>query len=252
MSSDPTFLYKYKKIDEHTLKALSDGRMYFASRTQFNDPLDSHPYFEFDITAQELAQLYELLTPNEGINPATLDVELTKAELEKIFNEYLDKKGIFSMSSTYDNPLMWSHYADEHRGICLGFRLELEETESKFYRPNLARVDYDRSRAIKYSSILEGSRASHERGVHAALDAALLSKAPNWWYEDEWRYIHYQSMAEYLLPPLLEEVIFGWRTPKHLMDIVMKIVFYYDQDVDFFKMGFVDGSFEMERFEIDS
>lgn len=251
MSINPTHFYKYKKIDEYTLKALSDGKMYFASRKQFNDPIDSHPHYELDIGAQELAQLYELLTPNKGVNPVTLSIESARFELERIFDKYLDGKGIYSLSTTYDNPLMWSHYADEHKGICLGFRSENEDTSDKFYKPRLGRVEYGRSRSVLYSEILDGFRRENLRGAHAALDAALYSKAPDWWYEEEWRYIHYQSGSEYELPAELEEVIFGWRTPRHVIDIVMKIVFY-DRDVDFYKMKFLDGSFEMERVEIVS
>lgn len=251
MSIDPTYLYKYKGIDEYTLKALSDGRMYFASRKQFNDPIDSHAHYELDINTQELAQLYEFLTPNKGVNPATLNIESARFEIERVFDRYLDERGIYSLSATYDNPLMWSHYADEHKGICLGFRRENEDSAETFYKPSLGKVEYGRSRSIPYSEILDGYRRKRLTGIHAALDSALYSKAPSWWYEEEWRYIHYKGGAEHRLPAELEEVIFGWRSPKHLIDIVIKIVFY-DQDVNFYKMEFLDGSFEMERCEVDS
>ena len=38
-------------------------------------------------------------------------------------DKQLNSVGVFSLSGKPDHPLMWSHYAEEHRGICLGFEL---------------------------------------------------------------------------------------------------------------------------------
>lgn len=37
-------------------------------------------------------------------------------------NSELDEKyGVICFSKSWRNPLLWSHYADKHRGVCLGF-----------------------------------------------------------------------------------------------------------------------------------
>lgn len=41
--------------------------------------------------------------------------------------------GFFCMSSAWDDPVIWSHYADSHRGIALGFRVPKNAYESVDY-----------------------------------------------------------------------------------------------------------------------
>lgn len=49
--------------------------------------------------------------------------------LQKVFDLYfhhfIDKIiGVFSTTIRYDIPLMWSHYAESHRGFCIGFNFD--------------------------------------------------------------------------------------------------------------------------------
>lgn len=40
----------------------------------------------------------------------------------KRFKAEMDKKyGLICMSAGWKNPLLWSHYAEKHKGLCLGF-----------------------------------------------------------------------------------------------------------------------------------
>lgn len=49
--------------------------------------------------------------------------------------------GLVSFSSDYKSPLMWSHYADDHRGICLGF--DVDESDLIKVRYKKDRVKFD-------------------------------------------------------------------------------------------------------------
>ncbi|WP_162784998.1 DUF2971 domain-containing protein [Polynucleobacter necessarius] len=48
--------------------------------------------------------------------------------------------GVVSFSSDYTSPLMWSHYADDHRGIGLGFDVDESDLIKVRYRN---RVTFD-------------------------------------------------------------------------------------------------------------
>ncbi|WP_461481787.1 DUF2971 domain-containing protein, partial [Porticoccus sp.] len=146
MAHNPELLYKYKGIDEYALKAISTGRLYYASRSDFNDPIDSHPHFENDVNKQSLAKLLEYFTNNKGINPSTISVDDAQSEIERNIERRLDDTGVLSMSSSYDSPLMWSHYANNHKGVCLGFRRNKAKEESRYYYPKLVQVAYNRPR----------------------------------------------------------------------------------------------------------
>lgn len=40
----------------------------------------------------------------------------------KELNSYKKEFGFLCFSSVYSEPLMWAHYAENHKGVCLGFK----------------------------------------------------------------------------------------------------------------------------------
>lgn len=51
-------------------------------------------------------------------------------------NTVWKNKGIICFSETFEEPLMWAHYADTHKGLCFGFEVSKEIEE------NLTRISY--------------------------------------------------------------------------------------------------------------
>lgn len=82
--------------------------------------------------------------------------------------------GLVCFGRTWENPVMWSHYADKHRGICLGFDIPEE-----FAVP----VKYVSARtAFKFQDDRES------KGVHPQFALDLMrSKYKDWRYEKEVR-----------------------------------------------------------------
>jgi hypothetical protein len=66
-----------------------------------------------------------------------------KDELDDEFSQH----GVLSLSATWSSALMWSHYADEHRGICV----EYDTTDQEHC--NLRPVGYRAPRAVKASDL---------------------------------------------------------------------------------------------------
>ncbi|MCG6859038.1 MAG: DUF2971 domain-containing protein [Salaquimonas sp.] len=54
---------------------------------------------------------------------ATGPSKKSRAEGRKIRRQLFSKQGLISFSETWNEPLLWSHYADCHRGVALGFDL---------------------------------------------------------------------------------------------------------------------------------
>lgn len=96
--------------------------------------------------------------------------------LDKWRKEFLSNYGLISFCKNRKNPVIWSHYADSYRGICLGFDLD-----DKY----LNAVDYVSERIkISRQEITEKIR----RNDHKYLFSKILSpKAKFWNYEDEKR-----------------------------------------------------------------
>ncbi len=94
--------------------------------------------------------------------------------------------GVFCLTEKSDNLLMWSHYADRHRGFCIEFNgLKLNDfilIKSRKEKPiSLLDVVYNK----ELPSIPMGNKA-------VDLDDLLKflrTKYEGWKYEDEWRII---------------------------------------------------------------
>ena len=81
--------------------------------------------------------------------------------------------GLLCFSRRWSNPLLWSHYADRHRGLCLGFDM---------LGKGLRRVKYVDVRQSP-AKLLKGDHLSRRR----AMEDLLYSKFSHWRYEDEVR-----------------------------------------------------------------
>lgn len=82
-------------------------------------------------------------------------------------NEMSKRFGIICFSKHWNNPLLWSHYADKHRGICMGFEIE---------KRGLKAINYVRDRPnLDLPPTLE------------SIEQLLYTKCDDWRYEEEWR-----------------------------------------------------------------
>ena len=59
-----------------------------------------------------------------GPNPSEL-----MNELEKVIGKFSNNSSVACFTTTFDNFLMWSHYANGHNGVCIGYETEKEETD---------------------------------------------------------------------------------------------------------------------------
>jgi len=138
--SQPFYFYKFVSFDRRDI--LESGLIRFAPIGSFNDPFELEP----TITPYSTRFLKYLtkLSPEEiaGLSFGDADLKYSKDRVDKI--EYYQKKyrseigkyGVLSLSSNNEinhflnvsmpdkgdprtNILMWSHYADSHRGFVI-------------------------------------------------------------------------------------------------------------------------------------
>ena len=102
----------------------------------------------------------------------------TQAALERTASEVVERYGIECFSRTWKSILMWSHYGDKHRGICLGFDVPDEVTRPVDYVPDVQTV----------GSLMVERREdfSAEHGVKM-IDRLCGAKYAGWSYEEEIR-----------------------------------------------------------------
>lgn len=152
-------------------------------------------------------------------------------------------KGVFSMAERANCPLMWSHYSDQHRGLCLGYSVPAAATS------DIHKISYGGSRLVQASDVaamLGGDEAARRK----VDEAVLLKKAQPWAYEREWRLIG--PRGEQNSPLELEEVVFGMRCPPAVMYAVIQALEKRDRPVRFFEIREQWGRFLLAKRTVDT
>tara|TARA_R110000868_G_scaffold352856_1_gene614098 strand:+ start:2316 stop:3281 length:966 start_codon:yes stop_codon:yes gene_type:complete len=139
----------------------------------------------------ELVLLKDTSVPREKV-PGM--VEALLGAQEHVLQPLLDRNiasvregiKVCSFCEDHETILMWSHYASNHTGFCMEYKIpQLEEHVIRMLYP----VIYDRARfdvtRFHKAAIQNGLDAFNN--VYSVLQA--LYKAPEWAYEREWRFV---------------------------------------------------------------
>lgn len=251
--SIPEKLYKYRKFDTRTLGIFTDHGLYYSNPRVFNDPLDCRSIIKYDVNLDIIKEIINSMHDNKYESykewrnlfyPSDSELDLmahAKLEIDKKINEEFSQYGVLCLSGTWKNILMWSHYSDEHRGVCI----EFDTTEIS--HQNLTPVRYDRRPSIKASDIYLWKVRRDEAAKRRIFDAHFYSKAPDWQYEHEWRDISRDS--KYCMAYRISSIYFGFRCENAVKIAAVKM-FGVDSKVKFYDVRIEDGSFNLFEYEI--
>ena len=124
----PTKLYKYKQGEEYDILNLESDDLLFRNPLEFNDPYDSL----ININTIKVRNLMVENSAQIGISDfRVLFSNIFKPWFDE-FQEQLDKATeglkmdlrVACFSECNDSILMWSHYANYHKGFCVEYNYE--------------------------------------------------------------------------------------------------------------------------------
>ena len=92
----------------------------------------------------KIARIGELNDPFEFI--ARAEDKLERAALRSTKEAQTKSTGLLCFSKSWKNPVQWSHYADRHRGFCLGFDVPDTLIKKVTYGKTPLRFDRERFR----------------------------------------------------------------------------------------------------------
>jgi len=211
-------LYKYVCADR--IDILQNNQIRFTPTSSLNDPFEMTPVFdrlaegdiidaqfleqvrhcfddeiapELPLELHEQAWQYaqKQLNDKTGTARRNLDVTINFAtrrfqkEFARLMKTHRAHMGVLSLSECLDNLLMWSHYADEHRGLVIA----IDETHPSINARRNDTDEFHHPRLVLYAD---------EKPIPHLMDmdgtSWLLTKSRDWAYEQEWR----------VLKPLIE------------------------------------------------
>ncbi len=123
---------------------------------------------------------------------------------------------------------MWSHYGDEHKGVCIGYSKDRRPT------PDLKPVLYGKQNKIKTSSLYSAFVRDDEMEKTMIEREILLRKHSAWKYEKEYRLLSHVGLDD--SPLLLEEITFGLRCPYEVRHTIMRMLEGRKPRVKFYEM----------------
>lgn len=193
---DNVSVFSFRKFNEYSLSDLINNTITVSSSKSMNDPIDSI----INLWANE-ENLEKLCKEQKHIKPYS-----------KSFDYFRIRSFCINEDKTIGNVVMWSHYADEHRGFCIKYKLSkhfiCQEKDSKNY-------EHMYLKKIRYSNkVIDLLQNKIEIGI------AYATKKMDWKYENEVRLIVYNpnNTAEHYGIELdnnseIEAIYFGYRCP---------------------------------------
>ena len=263
----PPLLYKYKTFGHFLLEELCGSATYFASPKSFNDPLDSKPSIQDDLSLSDKELLLTALlreqepekVPDQVFGSfaylaredasateyAARYTRLITSDIERLLLQEVGLRGIFSLAERWDCPLMWSHYARNHEGICL------EYSTHDHVANNLLRVHYGSDRAIALSDLFAWKVNNAPGARQRVLELAFLSKAEAWNYEKEWRILG-KNPGSHSAPLELTGVYFGERCSAAIQTMIVRTLCDVIPRIAFYQVRFDPRTFDLRKQAIDT
>lgn len=191
----------------------------------------------------ELANIaYNATNPEYTVSETEAEGWLLTSQIENELRRHYER-GVCCFSTTYASPLLWSHYGDQHRGLCAGYGLDRRP------KPEIHKVVYGGDRSVR-TSVLIRALVNQDSSAKKELDRdVLLRKARGWNYEKEYRLLGVQGDQD--SPLLLKEITFGLRCPMSVVHTVIKALAGRGANMRYFQMYEVQGRFVLRRSEVD-
>ena len=155
------------------------------------------------------------------------------------FIERRKKVGIYSLSKTHKDEILWAHYANSHKGFCIEFDLNLllntYDTEIRYpftvhYVPSPPKT------------VIEDI-SSDEGRIHL-INKMCATKSTRWEYEEEFRIIVDRPGKNNYCYNALESIYFGIRTSDEVKEKIMERL--RGRGVKYYQMILINDSYLLE------
>lgn len=208
------WLYSFRPFNEYTLIDLINKEITLVHPKEFNDPFDSLIFHWIE----------------------RLDKYCKEKKHVPIYKKSFDYYRVRSFvkdsayNKAYNNTLMWSHYANEHKGFCIKYKFQKHFTEKANCIMSFRPITYKKKNEKVNVDI---SRIDN--------DLAFCTKYASWKYENEVRLIAYMPNEEshFVAVPMgeycsIDSIYFGIRCETRTINTIKNIL--KNNDVSYFKM----------------
>ena len=239
----PEQLYKFRGCAEYSIDAFEKDELWLSKAAFFNDLHDSLLFFDKNAILDSIEKMFssgavspmidaikQMQFPNADLQKQATEMfsaldtkQLTEIVWQSVpgFSQWLDQCFAFAkdgirertkmvcLSESIKSPLMWAHYADNHKGFAIGYDFRNNEITQCSNCPNRSCTNiklgtiypmiYSDKRydATRYGQWIVQQQINRIIGFPTEefyddsflLTKAALHKSNDWSYENEWRII---------------------------------------------------------------
>mgnify|MGYP001039227092 CR=1 FL=1 len=178
-------LYKYMPLRS---SFFDDPLLRLTPPSELNDPFDSKP-----TQAGIEKKLKFFFDDQDEFEGPESDFRNIRTTYEGDLKNGLDQFGIISLTEDPYNLLMWSHYANEHRGLVISIVCDPSVFEYHDKFTEACGVSKTKPSRVSYSNMRPGQQMPdstiYEYFEHNFYTHFAMTKGNDWIYEKEYRYL---------------------------------------------------------------
>ena len=237
-------VFKYRGGDEYVferdLNSLASDAFWAPTRKTLNDP--SEGFLSIDDVDSQLDTLINVSVP--GTSRIAQSRDNLIGTLANLLDQR-DKVGVFSLSQSYRDELLWAHYAYSHQGFCI-------EYDSKKLIDSGAGDWY--SFPIKYDKkppkldMQDMASLSDDKG-RSILQKMIGYKSTRWNYEREIRVVCSLSGSQCCDYRAVKAIYFGLRMPIQNQDELMNRL--QGRGIKYYQMQLRKNTYSLTAVEIE-
>lgn len=193
----PNLLYKYYSLNKYSISNIKESTFHFSHAHSLNDLMDGNLKMLWD-----MKNFIDEYRKDNKIPFSVKDFEIQKYIMNQIEVEFLKFKGVFSLSETYKNELLWVHYTNE-KGYCIEIDTKAFESflQSKYNGDyHFFPIDYHKLKQINFNDYI--IKTEKDIDANIPIMYSFIRKDKFWSYEKEWRFVLRHKNFQQVYHPL--------------------------------------------------
>lgn len=220
-----------ESIFERDVRTLANNQLYLPTKDGLNDPTEG-------VYGDDALRMFFNVFSKYSHN---VEEQYNK------FTEKFGKVGVYSLSKTFDNELLWAYYASGHTGFAIEYDIDILEQSLNYnaYAQQLYKFD------VEYLNDVPQIDISTIRGneIVEMLKRFIGTKSSSWAHEKEVRFIFEHTGLFEIDFKAITAIYFGCRMPDSDIDYIMKKL--KGRGLKYFKMVNINNSYRFEAKEVE-
>tara|TARA_R110000765_G_scaffold18506_1_gene49421 strand:+ start:18970 stop:20175 length:1206 start_codon:yes stop_codon:yes gene_type:complete len=234
--SKSMLVFKYRSGTENDLKALENNQYWSSSIEQLNDPCEA-------ITDAKRVKRF--------LNYIGQKVAAKTREGVKLINDNTDdvlsmdnKMGIYSLSKTPLDELLWAHYANSHKGFCIEYDLDiLLKNDGKNHVHSFPVIYSKKPPSIGFLDIIKNKQNNY-------IKKFAFHKSKRWEYEQEHRIVTSKIGLNSYYHKALKSIYFGLKIKESDKSKIINL--FKSRGIQFYQIELEKNSYSFKAVKLES